>query len=417
MARIMIVDDEESLLIVLESLLKAQKHEVIAFMDAEKALGVLATEQFDLLISDVRMSPMDGIALLKMARSTCPSMAVIMLTAYSSIETATESLKLGAFDYLAKPFKVDELVSTVGKALEYSKALAEKGATKPATQPRSYFGNMIAESSAMKDICELIKETGNSDRSIFIYGEKGTGKKTIARNIHAYSGRKHKKFLSLNCATLPGPLLEMEIFGSFIGAPGAETTLFKSASGGSVFLAEVGSLPVVLQERILDEVRLLRQQEEKMEKKSSSVRIMLGSHVNAEELMNEGKLSSELYKCMDPVYIEVLPLRERKEDILPLVFHLVQQKAKGGSGAAEIDSETCAILESYSWPGNVIEMENVIQSAVDAAAEKGNRITKELLPQKIAAIPIKPDARTGIDPIEESKGKALKAYLHQEQEQ
>jgi DNA-binding NtrC family response regulator len=126
-------------------------------------------------------------------------------------------------------------------------------------------------------------------------------------------------------------------------------------------------------------------------------------------------LSAELYKCLDPVYIEVLPLRERKEDILPLVFHLVQQKAKGGVGPADIDPQTCAILESYAWPGNVIEMENVIQSAIDAAAGKDNKITKELLPPKIAAVPIRPDARTGIDPIEESKGKALKAYLHQEQ--
>ncbi|NLB60313.1 MAG: sigma-54-dependent Fis family transcriptional regulator, partial [Lentisphaerae bacterium] len=217
MAKILLVDDEPSILSVLSVLLKAEGYEVMPIDAGEKAAELLKSTQFDLMISDICMRPLDGMALLKLAREEQPSMSVLMITGYGSVETAVEALKMGAFDYITKPFKVDELLITVQRALEYNKVLTENINLKAQLTGRYRFENIIAESPAMRNVCEMIERIAPTDTTVLIYGESGTGKELVAKAIHAYSLRKNNKFLPLNCAALPEALLESELFGHVKG--------------------------------------------------------------------------------------------------------------------------------------------------------------------------------------------------------
>ncbi len=419
MARVLLVDDEPSILSVLGTLLKAEGYEVVAALGGEKARDLLKSERFDLMVSDIRMSPINGMDLLRLAHDEHPAMPVIMLTAYGSVETAIEALKLGAFDYVTKPFKVDELLITVQRALDYSNALSENANLKAQLGTRYQLENIVAESPAMQNVCEMIKRVAPTDATVLIYGESGTGKELVAKAIHASSHRKDKKFLAVNCAALLEPLLESEMFGhvkgAFTGASSNKEGLFEAACGGTIFLDEIGSMPLSIQGKLL---RVLQEKEVRRvgsnENVSIDARVIAATNTRLETLLKENLFREDLYYRLSVIPLEIRPLRERPEDILPLVYHVLKQETPNGATPSTISPEVAAILESHSWPGNVRELENAIRHAMTFARD--SVITPEVLPPKIrqTAMQKAPSSSFSGAPselLDPQRCKSLKAFL------
>ncbi|MBU4201278.1 MAG: sigma-54 dependent transcriptional regulator [Kiritimatiellae bacterium] len=412
MAKILLVDDEPSILSVLSVLLKAEGYEVVPVDGGKKAVELIKSTPFDLMISDIRMRPIDGMALLKLAREQQPSMSVLMVTGYGSVETAVEALKDGAFDYITKPFRVDELLITVQRALEYNKALTENVHLKAELVSRYRFENIIAESPAMRNVCEMIERVAPTDATVLIYGESGTGKELVAKAIHAYSNRKAKNFLPLNCAALPEALLESELFGhvkgAFTGASSDKEGLFEVANGGTILLDEISSMPLNIQAKLL---RVLQDKEIRRVGGNSSiavdVRVLAATNSRLETLIEKGAFREDLYYRLSVIPLEIKPLRERAEDILPFIYHFLRREL--GTEKKElptIDPDVIQILEHYSWPGNVRELENAIKHAFTFA--KDNLIKVDCLPAKIIA-----NVQANEIPIhrDDMRGKSLKAFL------
>ncbi len=418
MAKILLVDDEPSILSVLSVLLKAEGYEVVPVDGGEKAVEFIKSTPFDLMISDIRMRPVDGMALLKLAREQQPSMSVLMITGYGSVETAVEALKDGAFDYITKPFKVDELLITVQRALEYNKALTENINLKAQLVSRYRFENIIAESLAMRNVCEMIERVAPTEATVLIYGESGTGKELVAKAIHAYSSRKNNQFLPLNCAALPEALLESELFGhvkgAFTGASSDKEGLFEVVTGGTILLDEIGAMPLNIQAKLL---RVLQDKAIRRVGGNTSiavnVRVLAATNSRLENLIEKGEFREDLYYRLSVIPLEIKPLRERTEDILPIVYHFMRQEL--GANKKElpsIDPDVIQILEQYSWPGNVRELENAIKHALTFA--KDNVIKTECLPVKIvqnmqaSGAPVRRD---------DMRGRSLKAFLRMKEKE
>ena len=414
MARVLLVDDEPSILSVLSTLLKAESYEVVPALGGEKARDLLRSDEFDLMISDIRMMPVNGMELLRQAHDERPQMSVIMLTAYGSVETAIEALKLGAFDYVTKPFKVDELLITVQRALEYRKALSENANLKEQLGTRYHFENIVAESRSMQNVCEMIRKVAPTDTTILIYGQSGTGKELVAKAVHAHSRRSDKNFLPVNCAALPEALLESEMFGhikgSFTGASADKEGLFEAAHGGTIFLDEIGSMPQSIQGKLL---RVLQEKEVRRVGSNENIpvdaRVLAATNTPLETLIEEGKFREDLYYRLSVIPIEIKPLRERQEDILPLAQHVLQEQTMDGQATPSIEREAAAILEAYAWPGNVRELENAIKHAMTFS--KDNTITADVLPPRISATPVSTPAVTEAGDLDASRCKSLKAFL------
>ena len=305
------------------------------------------------MICDIRMSPIDGMQLLRQARREQPSMDVIMLTAYGSVETAVEAMKEGAFDYVTKPFKVDELLMTVKRALERGNLIAENTTLKARLDARYRFENIVAESPAMRTVCEMIERVAPTDTTVLIHGESGTGKELVAKAIHAHSLRKTKPFVPINCAALPEPLLESEMFGhvkgAFTGATNNKEGLFETASGGTIFLDEIGSMPLNLQGKLL---RVLQEREIRTVGGTKTVpvdcRVLAATNDRLEEQIQQGEFREDLYYRLSVIPIEIRPLRERREDILPLVYHVM----RGALGSKpDEDSPRSTPKRRSSWNG------------------------------------------------------------------
>ena len=416
MARILLVDDEASILSVLSTLLKAEGHEVVPILGGEKAQDTIKNNQFDLMISDIRMSSVDGMQLLKLIRYERPNTAVIMITAYGSVQTAVEAMKEGAFDYVTKPFKVDELLITVTRALEYRDAIAENVTLKAQLESKYQFENIIAESPAMRKVCEMIERVASTDTTVLILGESGTGKELVAKALHAHSRRKTKCFLPINCAALPEPLLESEMFGhvkgAFTGATVNKEGLFETASGGTIFLDEIGAMPLSIQSKLL---RVLQEKEVRRvggnETISVDVRVLAATNDRLERLIEEGGFREDLYYRLSVIPIEIKPLRDRPEDILPLVYHTMRHEVGPEKDLPIIDPEAQLVLEQYSWPGNVRELENAIRHALTFS--KDGKVTKDVLPAKVVSAVSTNGAVAAGGGIraEVYRGKSLKAFL------
>jgi len=420
MVRILLVDDEPSILSVLSTLLKGKGFETVPALGAAKALELLRAESFELLITDVRMQPIDGLELLKRAKALNPSMAVIMITAFGSVESAVEAMKVGAFDYVTKPFKVDELLITVQRALEYRRAMSENQMLKAQLKARYGFENMVAESPSMRKICSMIERVAPTDQTVLIGGESGTGKEVVAKAIHAHSARTSQNFVPINCAALPEPLLESELFGhmkgSFTGAGSDKQGLFEIADGGTIFLDEIGSMTLNLQGKLL---RVLQEREIRrvggVKQIPVDVRVLAASNENLEALITAGKFREDLFYRLSVIPLVVPPLRERPEDVLPLVFHVLRQVGGPNVPLPEVSPEAQLVLESYPWPGNVRELENAVRHACTFA--DNGRITAEDLPAKIvsrAAMAEKTVSKpSGGDFFASYQGKSLKGFLRE----
>ena len=420
MSRILLVDDEPSILSVLSTLLKAEGYEVVPIGDPSQALERLEKEDFDLLITDIRMAPISGMDLLRHAHEKKPTMSVLIMTAFGSVDTAVEALKMGAFDYVTKPFKVDELLITVQRALEYHRTLEENVDLKSKLGAKYKFENIVAESESMRRVCEMIERVAPTDTTVLIVGESGTGKELVAKAIHAHSRRKDKKFLAINCAALPETLLESEMFGyvkgAFTGATSNKEGLFEAAQGGTLFLDEIGSMPLSLQGKFL---RVLQEKEVRRvggnETIPVDVRVLAATNTPLEELMAKGQFREDLYYRISVINITIKPLRERPEDIFPLINYIIQREY-GDRETPTITPDARQILESYHWPGNVRELENAIKHALTFSTE--NKISREVLPARIVnSVQQQRISQPISDAFGQFKGKSLKAFLREKEKE
>ncbi len=415
----MLVDNEVGILSVLTTLLKAEEHEVVPISKSGEAANLIRSQRFDLMIIDIRMQPPDGMTLLKLAREEQPTVPVIMFTAYGTIESAIETIKLGAFHYLTKPFKVDELLITVQRALQYSRVLNDNASLRAQLSARAGFGSIISESRAMRNLCETIARVAATDTTLLITGESGTGKELVARSIHAQSNRANKRFVAVNCAALPEALLESEMFGhvkgAFTGAATAKKGLFEAANDGTIFLDEIGSMPLSLQGKLL---RVLQEREIRnvggTETVAVNARVLAATNTRLENLIEEQRFRTDLFYRLNVIPIEISPLRERREDILPLVWHFVKRETAPDDQLPVLTPEARDILERYDWPGNAREIENAVKHAMTFANDR--RITPEVLPPRIiSAVNIFPPLSARTVPGSNGELQPLKNFL-QEQE-
>ncbi len=384
MARLLIVDDDLSLREFLTIFLKREGHDVEVAANGSRALEMLQAGQFDLVLTDLRMPRMGGLELLDAVRAAQIDVQVIVMTAFSSTDTALEAMRKGAYDYIVKPFKLDEVKLIIAKCLEKSALVAENQQLKKKLAQGKQRPQFVWKSKAMEDAVALVKRVAPTPSSVLILGESGTGKELVARMLHEGSARKDKPFVALNCGAIPEQLMESELFGhskgSFTGASKDKKGLFEAASGGTIFLDEIGELTLgvqvkllrVLQERVVTPVGESREV-------PVDVRVVAATHRNLREAVQEGRFRADLYFRLNVIEVRMPPLRERREDILPLAQHfLVQFSQRLGRDIRAFEPEAEAVLLTLGYPGNVRELENLIERAV--ALETSDRITPAWLP-------------------------------------
>lgn len=387
--RVLVVDDELSMREFLEIFLNKEGYEVTTAAGGAEACELVDKEQFDLVVSDIKMPGVDGIEVLRKVKKVDPRTEVIMITAFASHETAVETMKEGAYDYITKPFKVDEIRRIVANALDKQILSRENIALKQQLGQQYGFGNIIGSDPRMVEIYELIQRAAPTPTNILIVGETGTGKELVARSIHATSPRNNQPFVVINCGAIPGELLESELFGhrrgSFTGAMYNKKGLFEIADGGTLFLDEVGELPMNLQ------VKLLRAIQERKflpigdtQERSVDVRLVSASNRNLLEGVEKGQFREDLYYRLNVIQIRVPPLRERRSDIPMLADHFLDKYSKSlGKDIRKISSEALNYLRGYAYPGNVRELENIIERAI--ALESKDIILPESLPPHITS--------------------------------
>jgi DNA-binding NtrC family response regulator len=366
MRKILVVDDELSVRDSLRMIFK-KDCQVITAGNAKEAWEKILSEEPDLIFLDILMPQKDGMEMLKEIRESHPFIPVIMLTATKTVKTAVEAMKLGAQDYITKPFDVEELKIIADKALESRDLKAENRRLQTAIEERYRFDNIIGKSKEMRDIYGTIRQIAERNSTVLIYGESGTGKELVARAIHYNSPRKNKSFVAVNCAAIPETLIESELFGhekgAFTDAQNRRIGHFELAHQGTLFLDEVSELSLPTQAKIL---RALQEREFARVGGGKTiqvdVRLISATNKNLEEMMSRGAFRSDLYYRINVVPLNIPPLRQRKEDIPLLVQHFLEKHA--GSGQKRITLEAMDILAAYEWAGNVRELENIIERVV-----------------------------------------------------
>ena len=389
METILIIDDERSLLDLLTVVFKKEGYAVKAAQTAAEGFEILAKEDVDLVVTDIKMPGADGMDILRYVRENLPDLPVILITAYGSIAQAVEALKAGALDYVVKPFDVEELKIIVGRGLASRRLQQENILLKRDLKDRYGFEQMIGKSRTMQEIYILIEKVGSTDSTVLITGESGTGKEMAARAVHLQGVRRDHAFVSINCAALPENLLESELFGhvrgSFTGAVSDKKGMFELAQRGTLFLDEVGEMSPWTQ------VKLLRAlQERKVRRVGGAdevpvdVRIIAATNLDLKKRIEEGKFREELYYRLNVISIDMPPLRKRVEDIPLLIAHFLQKYCdKMGKKPKRFTPEVVSLLEGYAWPGNIRELENVIERIV--AIEDRETVTASCLPQEIVS--------------------------------
>ncbi len=362
-------------------------YEVLTAADGEEALRALETEPADVVVSDIRMPGLDGLQLLQQVSATCPDTDVILITAHASTDTAIEALRLGAYDYVTKPFDVEELKITVRRAMERQVLRRENVLLRNQLEDRHRVGNLVGRSSAMKQVFELIHRVKDSTSTVLIIGESGTGKELVARAIHYSGNRREQPFVAVNCAALPPHLLESELFGhvkgAFTGADRHKEGLFEAADGGTILLDEIGDMPLEMQPKLL---RVL--EDRKVRRVGATrdseidVRVLAATNQDLRAAFREGRFREDLFYRLNVIQIDLPPLRDRSDDVPLLCEHflarLVDEADKPIQG---FEPEAARLLQAYPWPGNVRELVNAVRHAV--TMETGSMIGVESLPATI----------------------------------
>lgn len=386
-AKILVIDDDAVARELLADALKKDGHEVESFSNGTDALARGQQTVFDLVLTDIRMGTVDGLTVLREFKRFSPDTSIVLLTAFGSLEGAIEGIKQGAFDYLAKPFRKEEVKLVVQRALDHCKLVRENKRFRVELKEKEEWSPLVGSSPAMLDVYKLVARVSESRSTVLLQGESGTGKELIARAIHANSPRRDKPFIPVNCGALPDTLLESEMFGhekgAFTGAVGLKAGLFEAATGGTLFLDEIGELGPALQVKLL---RVMQDQEVRRVGGTASVkvdvRIIAATNRDLEHLVKEDKFRDDLFYRLNVVRITLPSLVDRKEDI-PMLAHHFLQKYVGGtpSGVRGFLPETMALLKEYRWPGNVRELENAVERAVSLS--HGPLVTPDDLPESI----------------------------------
>ncbi len=385
--KILIVDDEEGMRHMLLIILKKEGYETTSVSDGNEALRAVESDDYDFILCDIKMPGMDGLTLLQELKKRGCNSTIIMMSAYGTMDTAIEAMKMGAYDYISKPFKSDEIILTIKKAEERERLRKENILLKKEVEGRYKFSNIIAKSKKMLEIFETISKIASYKSTVLIIGESGTGKELIAKAIHYNSPRRNRAFIPINCGAIPENLLESELFGhvkgAFTDAIFTKKGLFEEADGGTIFLDEISDLPLSLQVkllRVLQEDEIRRVGDTKPIK--VDVRIIAASIRDLADEVKMGRFREDLFYRLNVLNIHLPPLRERKEDIPLLVNHFIEKfNKKIGKNIKGITSEAMKMLMDYEWKGNVRELENVIERAVILA--DGECISTEHLPEGI----------------------------------
>jgi two-component system response regulator PilR (NtrC family) len=383
--KILIVDDELSMREFLGILLDREGYRTDLADSAEAAIKLMESGSYDLILSDVNMPGLDGLALLKRVKEVSPDTAVLMITAFSTAEQAVEAMKFGAYDYIPKPFKVEEIKVLIGNALEKRELKKENLRLREEIRGRDSFSGFVGKSKKMQELYAIIEKVAQSTASVLILGESGTGKELAAQAIHYNSARRAKPFVAVNCGAIPETLMESELFGhqkgSFTGAIADRAGLFEQAEGGTLFLDEIGEVPLQLQTKLL---RVLQERQFRRvggtEDRNADVRIVAASNRDLEEQVKEGSFREDLFYRVNVVQIRMPSLRERTEDIPLLVEHFYRKFAQSSSNEEIISPEALKLLMSYPFPGNVRELENLVERCTVLG---GNTITVECLPYQV----------------------------------
>ena len=386
MSKLLIVDDEQSYRQLLSLIFGGEGHRVRTAENGREAVNLLQQDPADLIISDVRMPDMDGISLLKAARETNPDIGFVLMTAFATVETARDAFKLGADDFIQKPFDVEELKLIVKKTLDKQALVVENRAFKRAQRERGSLRNIIGHSERMQAVFQMIETVAEVQSTILITGESGTGKELVARAIHDCSARAEKPFISINCGAFTETLLESELFGyvkgAFTGANANRKGLFEAANKGTIFLDEIGEMSPPMQ------VKLLRVLQEKKvrpvgahEEISFDTRVIAATNRDLASMTKDGSFREDLFYRISVIPIHLPPLRERREDIRELAEHFVAKFAQLSGREVRLSERAAQLLENYTWQGNVRELEHTIERAV--ALERTNEIQPERLPDHI----------------------------------
>jgi DNA-binding NtrC family response regulator len=383
-SRVLIVDDEKAIRESVSLVLSDEGYETEIASNGIEALKYMSERDFDVLISDLKMPEMDGIELVKQTLKICPQTSVIIITAHASVESAIEALRIGAFDYILKPFDFDDLILKVQRLINHKELALENQALRKEVEEKYNFSNIIGQSPEMQSVFTLIKKVSSTKGNVIITGKSGTGKELVARAIHFNSPRKNKRFVAINCGAIVGTLMESEFFGhkkgSFTGAINDKDGFFKIASQGTLFLDEVGDIPLPLQVKLLRAI-----EEEEIYPVGSSnpmkvdVRIIAATNRELAKEVERGNFREDLFYRLNVVEIQLPSLTNRKEDIPMLVQHFIQKyNQELNRHIKNPDNKTMRILRNHDWKGGIRELENVIERALILC--EGDLITPADLP-------------------------------------
>ncbi len=417
---VLVVEDEDSIRRVIEFTLQEAGYAVLTAADGAAGLELATREGVDLIVSDVRMPGMDGVELLARVKAMNPDLPAVLLTAHGTIDTAVDAMKLGAFDFLTKPFERGQLLRVVEKALDDASLRAENRYLRDVVRERFSFEHLIAGSRAMRAVTEMAARVAQSDTTVLLEGESGTGKEVLAKAIHLHSARARQPFVTVNCGAIPEALLESELFGhrrgAFTGAVADRQGKFEAAHKGTVFLDEVAELPLNLQ------VKLLRAlQEREIDKLGETrpvkvdVRVIAATNRDVEKMVADRAFREDLYYRLAVVSLRVPPLRERADDIPFLVDHFLAKHRAKGTPRPPVDQAVHSAFSLYGWPGNVRELENVIERAL--VLDTDGRIGLDDLPDRFGDTRATPIGRLRLElpdeglPLEEVERELIRAAL------
>jgi DNA-binding NtrC family response regulator len=385
-ARVLVVDDKENILKLFARIL-GDAYEVTSAADGGRAISLIGAQEFDVIVTDLRMPGADGFEVLRAAKARAPDTEVVMMTAYATVQDAVSAMKEGAYDYLQKPFDPDDAALVVARALERRRLRAQAASLRRELEGVYSFHSLVGKSAPMKDVYQLLEHASKLDITVLLNGETGTGKELAARAIHYHSARKERRFVPVNCGALPAELVESELFGhargAFTGAVGAKPGLFEEAEGGTIFLDEIGELPLAIQvklNRVLQEKEIRRVGDNRPTQ--VDVRVIAATHRDLKAEVAAGRFREDLFYRVN-VFPVVLPaLRDRREDIPLLTTHFLEKHVSAlRKEITGVEADALRALTGYPWPGNVRELENAIERAV--AVAKGPTIELRDLPPDV----------------------------------